>query len=214
MSAFKHYIPTQGYTHLITPGEFGTKYLHVGILNLSPNSTYFDHSDDCEVVLIVLGGCCRLLVGHNGNKANGLLGKRRDVFDGETCLAYIPHHTTFEIITTSDSVEISFCKTPSRTDSAAIIVGPGENLSDRTYNLSVRENRFETEWIGEGFCFYRFIDRKGTAIVNLIDAENKSARVFLHHNDLLVITEQTRARLLGFDSEIYQLSVVHSTHLQ
>ncbi len=214
MSVFKHYTPTEGYTHLADPGDFGISNLHFGILNLSPNSTYFDHSDDYEVVLIALGGQCRLLVGHNGNKANGDLGKRKDVFDGEACLAFIPHHTTFEIITTSESVEIAFCKTPSHTDPAAVILNAGENRTDTNYNLCMCENAFETEWIGEGFCFYRFLDGKGTATVNLIDSKDKSARVSLHHNDLLGIAEQTRARLLEYDGVIYQLSVFQSTHLQ
>ncbi len=214
MSVFKHYTPTEGYTHLVSPCDFGISDLHFGILSLSPNSTYFDHSDDCEVVLIALGGNCRLLVGHSGNKANGILGKRKDVFEGEACSAFIPHHTTFEIITTSDRVEIAFCKAPSHTDTAAIIVGYDENLSDRSYNLCVRENMFETEWIGAGFCFYRFIDGKGRARINLIDSKNNSACVCLHHNDLLVIAEQTRARLLDYEGDIYQLSVVQSTHLQ
>ena len=214
MSAIKHYTPTQGYTHLADPGEVGIENLQFGILNLSPNSTYFDHSDDCEVAVVALGGQCTLLVGHNGNKANGVLGKRKDVFSGDACIAYIPHHTTYEIITTLDSVEIAFCKTRSHTDSAAIIIRQGENISDTDYNLCVSENMLETEWIGEGFCFYRFIDTKGKAIINLIDSDNKAARVCLNHNDLLVITEQTRARLLAYEGNIYQLSVVQTTHLQ
>ena len=214
MSTSKHYTPTQGYTHLIDPGEYGIRNLHFGILNLSPNSTYFDHSGDCEVVLIALEGHCRLLVGHNGNKANGDLGKRKDVFVGEACLAFIPHHTTFEIITTSDSVEIAFCKTASLSEAAAVILNAGERPNDLNYKLCIAENEFETEWIGEGFCFYRFIDAKGTATVNLVDSENRSARVVISHNDLLVISEQTRARLLEYDGIFYQLSVVQSTHLQ
>lgn len=214
MSVSKHFIPTQGFTYLVEPGEAGINNLHFGILNQSPNSTYFDHSDSCEVLLIVLGGQCRLLVGHNGNKANGLLGKRNSVFDGEACLAFIPHHTTFEVITTLNSVEIAFCKTPSHVDSAAVILNAGENRSDTNSNLFIRENELYTEWIGEGFCFYRFSDEKGSATVNLEDSENKSTRVVMHHNDLLVLREQTLARLLDYEGEIYQLSVVQSIHLR
>ncbi len=214
MSVSKHYTPTLGYTHLIAPGESGIKNLHFGILNLSPNSTYFDHSDDCEVALIALEGECRLLVGHNGNKANGVLGKRKDVFDGEACLAFIPHRTTYEVITTSKRVEIAFCKTPSHTDSAAVILDAGENRTDTNYKLCICENEFETEWIGEGFCFYRFLEEKGTATVNMDDSKNKSTRVVMHHNDLLGIAEQTRARLLEFEGEIYELTVFQSIHLQ
>lgn len=214
MSVSKHYTSTEGYTHLIDLGESIIENLHFGILNLSPNSTYFDHSDSCEVVLIVLGGQCRLLVGHNGNKANGVLGKRKDVFDGEACLAFIPHHTTYEVITTSNRVEIAFCKTPSHTDSAAVILNVGENRTNTNYKLSIFENELETEWIGEGVCFYRFHEEKGSASIYLDDSENKSTRVVMHHNDLLGIADQTRARLLEFEGEIYELSVFQSIHLQ
>ncbi len=214
MLASKHYTPTLGYTHLIAPGEIGINNLHFGILNLSANSTYFDHSDNCEVVMLVLGGQCRLLVGHNGNKANGVLGKRNNVFDGEACLAFIPHHTTFEVVTTSNNVEIAFCKTPSHTDSAAIILNAGESRTETNYNLCIRENEFETAWIGEGLCFYRFFEAKGTASVNLIDSENKSTRVVVHHNDLLAIPGMARAQLLDYEGAIYQLTVTQFTHLQ
>ena len=90
MSARKNYTPTEGYTEIVKPGEMGMTRLHFGILTLTSQATFFDHSEDTEVTLIALGGHCTLLVGHNGNKANGTLGERPDVFHGEACIAYIP----------------------------------------------------------------------------------------------------------------------------
>ena len=49
-------------------------------------------------MLVVLEGQCELLVGHNGNKAHGLIGDRADVFDGEAYRASIPYRTTYEIL--------------------------------------------------------------------------------------------------------------------
>ena len=74
MSAPKNYTPTDGYTEIVKPGEIGMTKLHFGILTLTPDATFFDHSDDTEVALIALEGSCTLLVGHNGNKAYGTLG--------------------------------------------------------------------------------------------------------------------------------------------
>ena len=80
MSASKNYTPTDGYTEIVKPGEMGITKLHFGILTLTSKSTFFDHSDDTEVALIALGGDCTLLVGHNGNKAYGILGERPGMY--------------------------------------------------------------------------------------------------------------------------------------
>lgn len=210
MSVFKHYSPTQGYTHLIDPGEYGLKNLHLGILNLSPNSTYFDHSDDCEIALIVLGGDCRLLVGHNGNKANGVLGKRTDVFEEDACVAYIPHHTTYEVITTSKSVEIVICRTQSYTDNAAVIYDSGSFRTNSDYRIRIDENDIESEYLGEGLCFFRFVDPRENVTVQLTESGRETARVILKNNDFLILNEKTRAHLLEYVGGIYLLSI----HLQ
>lgn len=210
MPVSKHYSSTQGYSHLLEPGESDIEYLRFGILNLCTHSTYFDHSDDCELALIVLGGVCRLLVGHNGNKANGVLGKRADVFSGDASVAYIPHHTTYEVFTTTNNVEIAVCKVPSHSDSAAVIYDSGDYRIESGYKIDIQENVFDIECIGEGLCFYRFLDTQTTATVQLIESEKKPARVVLQHNDLLILKERTRARLLEFGGDIYQLSI----HLQ
>ncbi len=214
MPALKHYTTTVGYTPLIDPGEFGITNLHFGILNLTPESTFFDHSNDCEVALIALGGQCTLLVGHNGNKANGILGERADVFDGDASVAYIPHHTTYEIITRSDWVEIAICKTPSYLDTAAVILEAGKIETETNYQLRIIENDNSTEWVGEAVCFYRFKEEKGSATLKIIDSAKKTARIVLHNNNLLVIPEKTRARLINYEGVCYQLLITHSTPLR
>lgn len=214
MPASKHYRTAEGYTHLINPGELGITNLHFGILNLSPESTFFDHSDDCEVALIALGGQCTLLVGHNGNKANGIFGERKDVFDGDACVASIPHHTTYEIITNADAVEIAICKTPSHLDSAAIIFETGKIETQAGYFLRILENEISDELCGEAVCFYRFQDENSSAKLQLIDPENKKTRIVLNNNDLLVLPEKIRARLITNKGVCYQLLIERSTRLQ
>lgn len=210
----KHYTTTEGYTPLIAPGELGITNLHFGILNLAPESTFFDHSDDCEVVLVALGGHCTLLVGHNGNKANGTLGERANVFDGDACIAYIPHHTTYEVFTNRNGIEIAICKTPSHKDTAAVLLEAGEIEVETDYQLCIIENDISSEWVGEAICFYRFQDENGLVTLQFIDPEKKKARIVLHNNDLLVIPEKTRARLITYEGACYQLLITHSTPLQ
>ena len=213
MSVFKHYTPTEGYTHLVDPGEFGISHLHFGILNLSPNSTYFDHSDDCEVALLALGGQCTLLVGHNGNKANGVLGKRKDVFSGDACVAYIPHHTTYEVITTSNRVEIVICKTVSYSDIAAIILDSGKIETELGYQLRFTENKIPTILGGEAICFFRFQDANGTVTFQIVGGEKRNKRTVLTNNDLLLLSEQARAQLIYSEGKSYQLLISRFTSL-
>ena len=213
MHVSKHYTSTEGFTDLINPGEFGISKLHFGILNLAPQSTFFDHSDDCEVALIALGGQCTLLVGHNGNKANGIFGKRSDVFDGDACIAHIPYRTTYEIITNTDSVEIAICKTPSHSDVAAVILDAGEIRTEAHYQLSIRENEISDELVGEAVFLFRFQDETGNVTLQLVETEKEAARIVLHHNDILVLPEKTRAHLISYEGMSYQLSIHHATPL-
>jgi hypothetical protein len=207
MPASKHYTTTEGYIQLIAPGELGITNLHFGILNLAPKSTFFDHSDDCGVALIALGGQCTLLIGHNGNKANGVLGERADVFQGDACVAYIPHHTTYEVITTRNRVEIAICKTPSHLDVAAVILEAGKIETETNYQLRIIENDVSSEWVGEAVCFYRFQNENGSTALHLIDPAKKTARIVLHNNDLLVLPEKTRAQLISSEGISYQLLI-------
>ena len=214
MVAPKNYTPTEGYTNLVNPGELGITKLHFGILNLAAEATFFDHSDDTEVALIALGGQCTLLVGHNGNKAHGTLGERPDVFHGDAGVAYIPHHTTYELLVGDAGVEVAVCQTPSHVDTAAAILTAGETLTEAAHQLTVMEDDRESELVGEAVCLYRFLGEEGTATVQLTHPTQPASRVVLHHNDVLVLPENTRARLLTYEGVCYQLSIARATPLR
>ena len=218
MLASKNYTPTNGYTEIVKPGEMGITKLHFGILRLTSKATFFDHSDDTEVALIALGGDCTLLVGHNGNKANGVLGERPDVFQGEACIAYIPHHTTYEVLANETGVEIAVCKVPSHSESAAIILQAGESVNpDETY-LSIRENTFsgtsdtntsDTHTIptgAEAICLHRFRNADGVAVFG-VTRTTGTARVQLYHNDVFAVPELDNVVLLRSEGVGYQLWV-------
>ena len=218
MSASKNYMPTNGYTEIVKPGEMGITKLHFGILSLTPETTFFDHSDDTEVALVVLGGDCTLLVGHNGNKANGILGERPDVFQGEACIAYVPHHTTYEVLTNETGVEIAVCKVPSHSESAAVILEAGETVNQDETHLRIRERIFSDDsGVGtsnahtmptgaEAICLHRFRNADGVAVFN-VTRTTETARVRLYHNDVLAVPEQESIVLLTSEGIGYQLWV-------
>lgn len=207
MLSKRHYTPSEGYNYLVKPRELGSTNLHFGILKLNPHSRFFNHSEDCEVVLVTLTGHVTLLVGHNGNKANGTMGSRKSVFAGDCSAAYIPHHTTFELITKSDSAEIVFCKTQSHYDAAAVILESGQIETPSDYQLKIIENSTDSEWIGEAISLHTFKHKSGLATVSTIESGELSTRITLYNNDILVIPENTSARLLNNEGISYQLMI-------
>ena len=214
----KNYTPTEGYTEIVVPGEMGITKLHFGILNLTPEATFFDHSDDTEVALIALSGHCTLLVGHNGNKANGILGERSDVFHGEACVAHIPHHTTYEVLAGETGIEVAVCKVPSYAESAAVILDAGEAVEESETQLRIWESALSGgsnvstgdahEMLAgkEAICLHKFRDADGVATFDITRAV-EMVRVRLYHNDVLAIPEQHKAVSLTSEGIGYQLWV-------
>lgn len=217
MSASKNYTPTDGYTQIVKPGEIGITKLHFGILSLTSEATFFDHSDDTEVALIALGGDCTLLVGHNGNKANGILGERPDVFHGEACVAYIPHHTTYEILASEAGIEIAVCKVPSHSESAAVILAAGEAVDEDETHLRISERLFSDDLeastniptiptSAETICFHRFLDGNGVVTFDVAHS-TETIRAQLYHNDVFVVSEHDSIVKLTSEGIGYQLWV-------
>ena len=182
----------------------GITKLHFGILTLTPQTTFFHHSDNTEVALVALGGHCTLLVGHNGNKAYGVLGERSNVFQGEACVAHIPHHTTYEMLVGDAGIEVAICKVESHSESAAVILEAGETAPEQETHLRIWENiasgdldvrTTDTHVIpmqDEAICFYRSLDVNGSAVFEVTRTvdDKRTARVRLSNNDVLMLSEQ------------------------
>ena len=211
MLSVRRYTPTEGYTYLLKPGELGSTYLHFGILNLNPKSTFFHHSEDCEVALILLTGKCTLMVGHSGNKANGILGPRKDIFTDDGCAAFIPHHTTFEVITGSENVELAFCKTASLKTTASVILEVGKFETPADYQLQVLENHYPDQLLGEAVCFHRFQDETGSVTIQPFETIRNQKHIKLQNNDLFLVPENKQRCLSNYDGICYQLIVRRST---
>ena len=224
MPVSKTYTPTEGYTEIVVPGKMGITQLHFGVLTLSPESTFFDRSEDTEVALIALAGHCTLLVGHNGNKAYGVLGERADVFHDEACVAHIPRYTTYEMLIGESGMEVAVCKVESYTESAAAILEAGETLPKGETQLRFWEQTLSSDSEGnapqahlkltetEAICFHKFRDADGTAVFRISRsteslADTEAVRVTSGHNDLLVLPVQHEIVSLTTEGSGYQLWV-------
>ena len=207
MNLLKKYRSDKGYTRVIESGEMGITGLDFGILNLDVGESFFEDTGDNEVMLVVLGGQCELLVGHNGNKAHGLIGDRVDVFDGEAYRASIPYRTTYEILAHDDPVEVAICKTSSFLETAAVILEPGDDFNRGEHALIASET--PTRSIsGEAICFYRLIPVEGRAsqrIYSGIDSFEQSVSV--RHNNILALPKGYHAELAEVEARLYCLRI-------
>ena len=207
MNLFKKYKQDKGYIRIIESGEMGITCLEFGILNLDVGESFFEDTGDNEVMLVVLGGQCELLVGHNGNKAHGLIGDRADVFDGEAYRASIPYRTTYEILAHDEPVEVAICKTPSFLETAAVILEPGDDFNRGEHALIVTETPAHSI-SGEAICFYRLTPADGHVpqrIYNQIDTFEQSVSVL--NNNVLALPKGYHAELAEVDARLYCLQI-------
>ena len=207
MNLYKKYEPDKGYTRIIETGEMGIADLEFGILNLGVGESFFEDTGDNEVMLVVLGGQCELLVGHNGNKAHGLIGERANAFDGEAYRASIPYRTTYEILAHDEPVEVAVCKAPSFLETAAVILEPGDDFNRGEHALIVSETSSRST-SGEAICFYRLTPTDGHAsqhIYSEIDAFEQSVSV--RHNNVLALPKGYHAELAEVEAQLYCLQI-------
>ena len=210
MDLYKKYEPDKGYTRIIEVGEMGITCFEFGILNLGVGESFFEDTGDNEVMLVVLGGRCELLVGHNGNKAHGLIGERANVFEGEAYRASIPYRTTYEIIAHDEPVEVAVCKAPSFLETAAVILEPGDDFNRGEHALIVSESPMHSI-SGEAICLYRLTPAEGRTsqrIYSEIDSFEQS--VSLRHNNVLALPKGYRAELVESEARLYCLRICYS----
>ena len=207
MDLYKKYEPDKGYTRIIEGGEMGITCLEFGILNLGIGGSFFDDTGHNEVMLVILGGRCELLVGHNGNKAHGLIGERANVFDGEAYRASIPYRTTYEILAHDERVEVAVCKAPSFLETAAVILEPGDNFNYGEHALIVNETLAHLI-SGEAICFYRLAPPEGRAyqrIYSEIDSFEQSIKI--RHNNVLALPKSYYAEPVESMAQLYCLQI-------
>ena len=210
MDLYKKYKLDKGYTRIIEVGEMGITRLEFGVLNLDVGGSFFEDTGDNEVTLVILGGRCELLVGHNGNKAHGLIGERANVFDGEAYRASIPYRTTYEILAHEEPVEVAVCKAPSFLETAAVILEPGDDFNRGEHALIVSETPARSI-SGEAICFYRLTPADGHAsqrIYSEIGSFEQSMSV--RHNNVLALPKGYHAELAKSEAQLYCLRICYS----
>lgn len=207
MNLYKKYEPDKGYTRIIESGQMGITGLDFGILNLGVGESFFEDTGDNEVMLAVLGGQCELLVGHNGNKAHGLIGDREDVFDGEAYRASIPYRTTYEILAHDDPVEVAICKTSSFLETAAVILEPGDDFNSGEHALIVSETPAHSI-SGEAVCFYRLTPTDGHVSQRIYSEVHLFEQfVSVHHNNVLALPKGYHAEFVEIEARLYCLRI-------
>ena len=190
------YKPTAGYTPLIKRGEMGMATLDFGMLNLSVGDSFFEDTADNQALLIVLSGQCTLLVGHNGNKAHGIIGERPNVFVDAAYRAYIPYRTTYEVFADEVPLEVAICKVPSALDMAALILEPGDETADSAHQLIANETVMQS-FAGEAICLYRFQQAEGCVHQRIYNDDSSFDQcIALHHNDILALPEGYHAEVV------------------
>jgi 5-deoxy-glucuronate isomerase len=207
MNLYKKYEPNEGYTQIIEHGEMGIAHLDFGIVNLGVGGSFFEDTADNEVSLIVLGGRCELLVGHNGNKAHGLIGERLNVFGDQAHRAYIPYRTTYELFAHDESAEVAVCKTPSHLETAAIILEPGDDFNDSEHASIISETSVHLI-SGEAVCFYRFDSATGGAFLRIYsNSDSCDQTMQIGHNDVFALPKGYHAELVESKDRLYCLSI-------
>ena len=210
MNLYKKYRPEAGYTRIIENGEMRIIGLNFSILNLGVGESFFEDTGDNEVMLVLLGGQCELLVGHNGNKAHGLIGERANVFGGEAYRTSIPYRTTYEILAHDVPVEVAVCKAPSFLETAAVILEPGDDFNRDEHTLIVGETPIHAI-SGEAICFYRLTPAEGYASQRIYsEGTSFEQSVSIRHNNVLALPKGYRAELVESKARLYCLWICGS----
>ena len=202
------YKPTSGYTRLVERGELGMATLDFGILNLEVGDSFFENTADNQALLIVLSGQCTLLVGHNGNKAHGIIGERPNVFADAAYRVYIPCRTTYEVFADDVPVEVAICKVPDALDTAALILEPGDEPNTPNYAVIASET-VTPSFAGEAIGLYRFQQEEGYIHQRIYNDDSSFNQcIALHHNDILALPLGYQAEVVGtHDSPAYCLQL-------
>lgn len=108
----------EGYNPLVTEGEM--EYIQFGVFKGKAGHTFSYDTGDREAVLVFLSGRCRLWV--NGED-NGVVGGRRNVFEGNAWSLYAPNHTRVDI-EVLDEVEVAVSQTRVAASGTPMLISP------------------------------------------------------------------------------------------
>jgi 5-deoxy-glucuronate isomerase len=99
----------------------GWDYLNMSAMRLNKGQSYADNTRDCENVIVILGGTCRI------KTSDGVfeqVGKRPNVFAGKPHALYLSHHKDFEIEALTDGFEFASCWVKTEEDHPTRLIQP------------------------------------------------------------------------------------------
>lgn len=108
--------------HAITPQNAGWTYVGFELHDLAPGAVLEAGTADREVCIVIVSGIARILA---GTTDFGILGARRDVFEGSPYSVYIPARSSYRI-SAEVACEIALCSAPANGDKSPRVITPNE----------------------------------------------------------------------------------------
>jgi 5-deoxy-glucuronate isomerase len=116
---------TKGYREIVAPGVL--KFLTFARLMLERGGRYSGKTESEEAVLDVFSGIASVTVAaaRGGKQLFHTVGGRADVFSGSPAMVYVPPHSSFEVVASSETFDAGFFASPADASALpALLAGP------------------------------------------------------------------------------------------
>src|SRR5688572_23263561 len=104
--------------------DAGWEYLNMSAMRLNKGQKYADNTRDCENVIVIFGGTCRIKTSDGTFEQ---VGKRSNVFAGRPHALYLSRHKDFEIEALSDKLEFASCWVKTEEDHPTRLISPKDS---------------------------------------------------------------------------------------
>ena len=122
-----HPEPQAGDYIRITAATAGWEHLHFAARRMQIGQRWEHHTNETELVIVVLGGVCRVAWqkgSHQGEWAK--VGRRADVFSGMPYAMYLSRHTDFTLEALGDGLDLAYGWCATDEDHPAALVTPDQ----------------------------------------------------------------------------------------
>jgi len=136
----------------VTTADAGWDLLNMEVRRLHSGQQWDHHTDECESLLVILGGSCSV----RSNRGTWTdVGKRPNVFAGMPYALYLPRKTEFSVTASSANLEVAHAWVATNEDHPAALVTPDNST------IEVRGGRNATRQINSivppGFDCHRLV---------------------------------------------------------
>ena len=113
---------TSNPVHAITPENAGWSYVGFDVHDLTSGDVIENETGPREVCIVIVTGEARISA---GGKFFGVLGERKDVFEGSPWSVYVPAQSNYAIAADGDC-EVAICSSPATGKLPARVIPPAE----------------------------------------------------------------------------------------